>query len=303
MTFLASSFPIELDKRGPQPRLRTICGDLSAMSAIGVLLGLNLCGVAFVNPASVTAEVELELINSTERKVDIYFVHRNGEEHIGEVMPEASSTIHTYIGQHFVYRDSLSQELVGKTTVRSRKQKYIIRKTSKSDARPEKLVVERKRDGPNDGPDPLELDESEPQANEVNKQAGGKGGATPVRYPNYANQVLLLVNNVRQTNGLKPLKLDPLLCQACVGHSRDMIKFKFFSHRSPVAGKTGFWQRAIIYGTNARSENIAKGQPTPQLVMSAWMKSSGHRNNIMDPSVTRMGIGWVGMYWTQLFGQ
>ena len=255
------------------------------------------------------ANVELQLINSTERVVNIYFVHRNGEELIGDVQPGATSTVHTFLGQHFVYRDAQNQELVGKTTARSRKQKYVIRKSSKSNATPGELEVSRKRDKAEDGPDPV-IPESEPaekkQAVKESK-AGGADVSKPseakrVTYSNYAHQILSLVNSARQSKGYKPVKLDPLLCQACLGHCRDMIQYKFFSHRSLAPGKTQFWERAMLLGTQARSENIAKGQPSPQMVMNAWMKSSGHRNNILDPSVKRMGVGWVGMYWTQMFG-
>lgn len=276
------------------------------MYALKIVCAFGWCGLCLAGATFADTDVELELINSTNRAVDIYFVHRNGEELIGDVQPEATSTIHTYIGQHFVYRDALSQELVGKTTIRSRKQKYVIRKVSKSDKQPEKMVVERKKEEPGEGPDPLEPASDGKAQGDAPKGDATNTGVGPnqnIRYPIYASQVLMLVNGVRQQNGLAPVKLDPLLCQACLGHSRDMIKYKFFSHRSPAAGKTNFWQRASIFGTHARSENIAKGQPTPQLVMNAWMKSSGHRTNIMDPSVKRMGIGWVGMYWTQMFGQ
>jgi len=50
-------------------------------------------------------------------------------------------------------------------------------------------------------------------------------------------------------------------------------------------------------------ENIAKGQTTPQAVMTAWMNSSGHRANILNASFTQIGVGYVasGNYWTQEF--
>ena len=50
-------------------------------------------------------------------------------------------------------------------------------------------------------------------------------------------------------------------------------------------------------------ENIAMGQRTPSEVVQAWMNSPGHRANILDPSFTRVGVGYVreGNYWTQMF--
>ena len=55
----------------------------------------------------------------------------------------------------------------------------------------------------------------------------------------------------------------------------------------------------------AAGENIAKGQKTPQAVMSAWMNSDGHRKNILGKSYTQLGVGYVynngSPYWVQLF--
>jgi uncharacterized protein YkwD len=56
-------------------------------------------------------------------------------------------------------------------------------------------------------------------------------------------------------------------------------------------------------------ENIAAGQRTPAAVMDAWMKSPGHRANILNCGfrVIGMGVATVtgspfGIYWTQNFG-
>ena len=53
-------------------------------------------------------------------------------------------------------------------------------------------------------------------------------------------------------------------------------------------------------------ENIAAGQQTAQAVMTAWMNSPGHRQNIMSPNYTQMGIGYspggnMSPYWSQMF--
>ena len=51
------------------------------------------------------------------------------------------------------------------------------------------------------------------------------------------------------------------------------------------------------------SENIASGQPTPEVVVDAWMNSPGHRANILNPEHIYMGVGFnsKGNYWVQLF--
>jgi uncharacterized protein YkwD len=55
----------------------------------------------------------------------------------------------------------------------------------------------------------------------------------------------------------------------------------------------------------ACGENIAAGQQTPAQVVEAWMNSSGHRANILNPNFTHMAVGIdkggnMGMYWCQL---
>ena len=58
-------------------------------------------------------------------------------------------------------------------------------------------------------------------------------------------------------------------------------------------------------GLSARAENIARGQADAAAVMDAWMDSAGHRANILDCSLTRLGVGIAdgggGPWWTQLF--
>jgi uncharacterized protein YkwD len=77
----------------------------------------------------------------------------------------------------------------------------------------------------------------------------------------------------------------------------------FFSHTNPD-GLDPF-ARAAAAGLDARAENIAYGQPDPASVMDAWMNSPGHRANILDCSLTRLGVGMAegagGPWWTQLF--
>ena len=40
-------------------------------------------------------------------------------------------------------------------------------------------------------------------------------------------------------------------------------------------------------------ENIAAGQRTPAQVVRAWMHSEGHRNNILNPDFTQIGVGYT----------
>ena len=120
---------------------------------------------------------------------------------------------------------------------------------------------------------------------------------------NYEKEVIRLINEIRIKNGLKALTQDWQLSRVARYKSQDMKDNNYFSHTSPVYGTP--FQMIKNFGISYRSaaENIAKGQATPQAVVNAWMNSSGHRANILNPSYTRIGVGYVssGKYWTQMF--
>ena len=101
--------------------------------------------------------------------------------------------------------------------------------------------------------------------------------------------------------GLSALRLDVKLCDACRGHSKDMVDLGFFSHTSPVAGKESPWQRAALAGTSAGAENIAAGAAEGEDAIRMWWYSPGHHRNMMAGH-RRVGLGRHQSHWTQCFG-
>ena len=137
-----------------------------------------------------------------------------------------------------------------------------------------------------------------PSDSQPTEQAGNIGS--------YELQVLNLVNEQRANYGLPALNYSTELEAVAYSHSKDMAQNNYFSHTN-LAGKSPF-DRIKAAGISYRSaaENIAAGQKTPQEVVNAWMNSQGHRANILNSSVTKMGVGIYsggsyGIYWTQLF--
>lgn len=119
----------------------------------------------------------------------------------------------------------------------------------------------------------------------------------------YEAEVVRLVNEIRNKNGLKPLSEDWQLSRVARYKSQDMKDKKYFSHTSPTYGSP--FQMMKSFGITYRSagENIAKGYASPKAVVDGWMNSSGHRANILNSSFTHIGVGYVsdGNYWTQMF--
>jgi uncharacterized protein YkwD len=117
------------------------------------------------------------------------------------------------------------------------------------------------------------------------------------------DQILALVNAERAAAGCGAVSADPGLTAVARAHSEDMRDRDYFDHVNPE-GLSPF-DRAERAGMSARAENIAYGQPDPADVMADWMASSGHRANILNCDLTRLGVGIAagggGPWWTELF--
>jgi uncharacterized protein YkwD len=119
------------------------------------------------------------------------------------------------------------------------------------------------------------------------------------------NEVTVLVNRERARAGCDRVRTDERLRRAARAHSQDMADRNYFSHTSQDGRSP--WDRAGAAGYDrAIGENIAKGQRTPESVMSAWMNSAGHRRNILNCDARAIGVGLAydggTPVWTQLFG-
>jgi uncharacterized protein YkwD len=120
-------------------------------------------------------------------------------------------------------------------------------------------------------------------------------------------KVLDLTNAERAKAGCKALRGDAKLALAARRHSTDMGVNGYFDHNSQDG--TSPWDRIRKAGyTSPGAENIAAGQPTAAAVMDGWMKSPGHRANILNCKLKALGVGYYKgskgyrIYWTQDFG-
>ncbi|MDZ7722756.1 MAG: CAP domain-containing protein [candidate division KSB1 bacterium] len=140
--------------------------------------------------------------------------------------------------------------------------------------------------------------------------------------------VFYATNAQRYKKHLPPFQHSPALEYAARAYSLDMVIYDFFSHKSPVTGKTNLADRLSQVGLNMgyRAENIAiafaleykSGRPvyTPaqnggyfsythrgpaleyrtyldvaETVVRQWMNSPGHRRNILNSNLKYLGIG------------
>jgi uncharacterized protein YkwD len=113
-------------------------------------------------------------------------------------------------------------------------------------------------------------------------------GAAPTR-GEYA--IVHAMNVVRANNGVRPLRMGRALTRAARSHSVDMARRGYFDHGAFVQRLRGFGVRAPFIG-----ENLASGtQPLTALaIVRMWIASPPHRQNLLDPSFRRIGVGVAG---------
>lgn len=137
------------------------------------------------------------------------------------------------------------------------------------------------------------------------KIENGNNTSTEQGTSTQAEAVLKLVNQERSKQGLKSLTLSTKLTSIATTKTKDMAVNKYFSHTSPTYGDPFTMLQSFGVSYHAAGENIAKGQATAQQVMDAWMRSSGHRANILNQNYTQIGVGYYNQngvpLWTQLF--
>lgn len=107
-------------------------------------------------------------------------------------------------------------------------------------------------------------------------------------------RILDLHNEVRKKSGLEPLCVNPTLEKAARDHSKEMIDKDYFSHTSYSGESPGDRLKSFGYGWWTFGENIASGagsQSKPEDRFEAWMKSPGHKKNILDGKFREIGVG------------
>jgi len=119
--------------------------------------------------------------------------------------------------------------------------------------------------------------------------------SAPACAQSFEEELLELVNLVRWENGqLPPLKGDPQLDASSEGHSQAMASRDFFAHCDLDTGLSPFQRmRNAGYAFHAAGENIAAGSTGPAAVLSGWMNSAGHRQQLLSTSYREIGTGYA----------
>lgn len=150
-----------------------------------------------------------------------------------------------------------------------------------------------------------------------------------IQYPLLNAAIFYATNRMRLNHGRPPFMHAQSLEEAAFMHARDMVRLNFFSHQNPhEPDKRTFLQRLAMFGVEEgyRAENISEmfgiryeqgaslippdrtdgvfrdygtGEPIPnhtylsfaRALLEGWMKSSGHRANILNGNLIYLGCG------------
>jgi uncharacterized protein YkwD len=111
--------------------------------------------------------------------------------------------------------------------------------------------------------------------------------------------VLQQLNAVRADHGLSALRSNAKLAAAATQHSREMADDGYFDHNSvdgtSFATRIAKWYPLGSFHSWTVAENLLWSSPSvdPPEAVAMWMRSPGHRANILNARFREIGIGAV----------
>lgn len=132
------------------------------------------------------------------------------------------------------------------------------------------------------------------------------GAQSDSDYSDFADEIVILVNEARIEAGLKPVYAVPMLNDAAKIRAEESVEC--FSHYRPDSTMFNTVLDGYDISYSGAAENIAAGNSTPEATFEQWKNSTNHWNSIMNESYTHLGVGVYydegteyGWYWEQLF--
>jgi uncharacterized protein YkwD len=104
-------------------------------------------------------------------------------------------------------------------------------------------------------------------------------------------EVATLTNQNREDKGLPPLAVSPLLTEAAQMKADDMARNSYYAHVSPDGKSPLYWLNKAGYRYLNAGENLVIDRDTSEQAVDAWMHSADHRENILRPQFTEIGVG------------
>lgn len=106
-------------------------------------------------------------------------------------------------------------------------------------------------------------------------------------------KLLRLMNDARRERGLSSLSLSSPLQRAAQGHVEDIVEHNYPpTHTGSDGSSMSDRVRRENYSYRYVGENVAAGYSSAEDTFEQWMNSRGHRENILNPNFTEVGIGY-----------
>ncbi len=113
-------------------------------------------------------------------------------------------------------------------------------------------------------------------------------------FPLVKEGVIKYTNIERMENNLALLIENQILNNIAKAKAEDMIKYDYFAHVSPKQEEISDLAQIFNYDFIIIAENLAYGGfKGDKEIVDAWMKSSGHRENILNPRFKEIGVSVI----------
>ena len=123
-------------------------------------------------------------------------------------------------------------------------------------------------------------------------QPASVGGSFDQRYKSF-----------RVQQGLPRVQADSRLTRAARRHASDMARRGFFGHRGSDGTKPSDRVKSAGFRPCYTAENIGQGPFNEAQIFDAWVRSYGHRANMVRRGNTRYGVAEVGGYWVMVMAE
>lgn len=107
------------------------------------------------------------------------------------------------------------------------------------------------------------------------------------------NDLLANTNAQREKAGLPPLTLNSQLSQAAQAKGEDMFAHQYWAHVSPSGTDPWFFINQQNYRYLFAGENLARDFADSPAVVSAWMQSPTHKENLLNSRYKDVGFAVV----------
>ncbi|MBL8102921.1 MAG: hypothetical protein JNM02_10355 [Anaerolineales bacterium] len=122
--------------------------------------------------------------------------------------------------------------------------------------------------------------------------SGGNANCSYSQNAGYVNQIAALINVERANAGLPALTVNSQLAAAAQSHAADMACNNNISHTGSNGSSS--YSRVLASGySGSFAEEIIYGGGGPEAAMLWWMSDQIHRDAILNPRSTELGVGYA----------